>query len=169
MKKIILVLAVLTAWANSVSAQKYGHLNYGNMLAAMPAIKKADSTLAAFSKSRAAIGESMQNKFKENYLSFMKESQAGTLTPVKQQERQRALEQEQETLKNYENILKNEVTAEREKLLSPILDKLDQAIKDVAKEGGYSLIFDTSSFNAVLFTKDSDDVMPMIKAKLGIK
>jgi outer membrane protein len=169
MKKIILMLAVLTAFGTALSAQKYGHLNYGNMLTAMPAVKQADSTLAAFQKSRMALVEQMQNKFKENYLTFMKESQAGLLTPIKQQERQRALEAEQEALKNYEQTVSNEVGQKRESLLSPIIEKLDQAIKMVATEGGYVLVFDSSSFNAILFAQDADDIMPKVKAKLGIK
>ena len=30
------------------------------------------------------------------------------------------------------------------------------------------MIFDTSIFNAVLYLEESDDVMPLIKAKLGL-
>ena len=41
-------------------------------------------------------------------------------------------------------------------------------VEQVAQENNFQLIFDTSMFNAVLFAAESEDVMPMVKAKLGI-
>ena len=49
------------------------------------------------------------------------------------------------------------------------MEKVQKAIQDVGKEGGYTMIFDTSTFNAILFAEDSDDVTSQVKAKLGIQ
>jgi outer membrane protein len=53
-------------------------------------------------------------------------------------------------------------------LYSPIIKKAEDAINAIAKEKGYSYIFDTS-VGAVLFAQESDDVMSLVKAKLSLK
>ena len=53
-------------------------------------------------------------------------------------------------------------------LLKPIFEKADAAIKAIGKEGGFQMIFDSSTFNVLLFAEDSADIMPLVKAKLGL-
>ena len=56
----------------------------------------------------------------------------------------------------------------RRQLLQPLVNKLDEAVRVVGKEGGYQVIFDTSNGSA-LFAAESDDVTALVKAKLGLK
>lgn len=169
MKKITLAFVALFAVLGSVSAQKYGHLNYGNLLNAMQAVKDADKQLEDFQKALVGKGEEMSAKLKEGYLAYLKDQQSGTVPPVKLQERQAQLEAEQSAIQTYEETVRKQISEKREQLLKPILDKVNQAIQDVAKEKGYALVFDTSSFNAVLFAKDTEDLFPLVKGKLGIQ
>jgi outer membrane protein len=48
------------------------------------------------------------------------------------------------------------------------LKKAEEAINSVAKENKFSYIFDASA-GTLLYAQDSDDVMPMVKTKLGLK
>ena len=50
----------------------------------------------------------------------------------------------------------------------PIIDRAKKAISDVAAEGGYTYILDSGTA-AVLYSQDSDDIMPLVKKKLGLK
>ena len=43
------------------------------------------------------------------------------------------------------------------------------AINAVAKEKGYSYIFDSTPGGTLIFAQESDDILPLVKAKLGIK
>jgi len=169
MKKITLALVALLAVFGSVSAQKYGHLNYGNLLNAMPAVKDADKQLEDFQKALVGKGEEMSAKLKDGYLAYLKDQQTGNFSPAKLQERQAQLEAEQTAIQSYEEAVRKQISDKRELLLKPILERVNKAIEDTAKEKGYTLVFDTSSFNAVLFAKDSEDLFPVIKTKLGIQ
>jgi outer membrane protein len=51
--------------------------------------------------------------------------------------------------------------------LKPIIDKAKKAIEDVAKENGYTYIFD-SSVGVLLYYENSDDIMTLVKKKLGL-
>ncbi len=165
---VLLILSVVTL--GSLQAQsKYGHLNYGNLLASLPETEVADKELEAFRAQLVKKGETMAQAFQEDYGKFVNEVQSGSLSPIQQQQRQAQLQEEQQKIVAYEQQIRQQVQAKREEVLSPILEKVEQAIQEVGKENGYMMIFDTSTFNAILFAEESEDVMGMVKAKLGIE
>ena len=53
------------------------------------------------------------------------------------------------------------------KLYKPLLEKVNNAMKDVATENGFTMVFDLSS-NMVLYGDPSLDVTTLVKTKLGI-
>jgi len=172
MKKIlnfsVLILAFLALALNSASAQKYGHLNSGNLLEELPEVQAADKQLAEYREELVAEGEKMAQAFQTKAQAFMQKVQAGELTPVEQQKQEQQLQAERQKIMEYEQTISQKVSQRRQELLDPILQKVQDAIDAVGEENGYVMIFDTSIFNAVLFAKDSDNVMPLVKAKLGL-
>ncbi len=98
---------------------------------------------------------------------LQKEYDSGILTPLQAQQRQAELQKQQEYIQKFEQDAQQLVSAKREELLKPILLKVDEAIKAVATENGYAMIFDTST-GAMLFANDTDDVTALVKKKLGL-
>lgn len=168
MKKLLFLL-LLSGLTFSVSAQKYGHLNFGNLLSSMPETKVADETLKKFQQEMVAKGDTMAKKFQAKYVAIAKEVQEGKLSPLQQQQKEDELKKEQESIVKYQQEINQQVQAKREELLKPIIDKAEKAIAELAKAGGYVMVFDTSVFNAILFAQETEDLLPKIKEKLGIK
>ncbi len=168
MKKLLVVLTSLFLVASTATAQKYGHLNFGNVLTLMPETKTADETLKKYQEELVAKGEEMAKKFQESYTKALAEVREGKLSPLQQQRLQSDLEKEQQAIADYEEDISEKIQTKREELLRPIVEKADKLIEEIAKANGYVLIFDTSAFNTILFAQDADDVMPLVKAKLGI-
>ncbi len=166
--KRILVAGFLMIAAAGMAAQKYGHLNFGNLIALMPETKAADEKLKSYQDSLVAKGQEMGKAFQEKYIAALKEVQAGTLSPMQQQKKQEELEKEQDALAQYEQEVGEKVQAKRAELLDPIVKKAELAIEEIAKANGYVMIFDTSVFNAILFVQEADDVLPLLKAKLKL-
>ena len=53
--------------------------------------------------------------------------------------------------------------------MQPIMDKALNAIKAVGKENGFTYIFDMSQ-GGILFNADNtEDVLPLVKKKLGLQ
>lgn len=166
---ICLVVALLMG-AVSLSAQtppKYGHMNLGNLLESMPETKAANDKLKVFADSLQAIDKKMTDTFQEAYKKLEEEYNAGLLTPVQAQTRQAELQKQQEEIQKFEQQAQQVVAARREDLLKPILDKVEAAVKAVATENSYLMIFDTSS-GAFLFAAEADDVSVLVKKKLGM-
>ena len=166
---ICLVIALL-AGAVSLSAQtpsKYGHMNLGNLLESMPETKAANDKLKVYADSLSAVDEKITKAFQEAYADLEKKYNAGELTPVQAQTRQAELQKQQEDIQKFEQQAQQSIAARREELLKPILTKVENAVKSIATENSYLMIFDTSS-GAFLFAAESEDVTALVKKKLGM-
>ena len=167
--KYLLVLTLLITTYTCVFSQKYGYSNAGNLVAAMPATKAADTKLIALRDSLETVVKGKADQWRIDAQKFQSDYQGGTLTPVQAEEMQNKLAQRQQQILAMEQSIPQAIEARRVKLIAPILAEIQTAIEAIAKEQGYSMIFDTSSFNTVLFSDEALDITNLIKAKLNIQ
>ncbi len=169
MKKLLSAIAFL-AIVNMAQAQdRYGHLNFGNLIAEMDATAEANTALEEFQQGLVATGELMADSFQQMYLAFSQDVQNGNLTPVQQQEAQAFLQAKQQQILAYEQEIIQDVSEKREELLAPIIEQAEAAVAKVSEANGFTMVFDTSIFGAVLFAHETEDLMPLVKAELGIE
>lgn len=169
MKKIFLMAAFIVVGGIVVQAQeKYGHLNFGNIVSLMPDTKASDGLLKAYQDSLVQAGEQQIKNFEAKAQTYMAKVQNGELSPVEQEKQGQALQQEQAALQQLDRYIQAMLERRRNELLEPVVGKVEKVISDYAKENGYMMIFDTSVFNSVLYAQESDDLFEAIKAKLGL-
>ncbi len=171
MKKLLksfFLMLLLATVSNQLQAQKFGHLNSGNLLIQIPATKIADEKLKILQDSLVTIGEAHAKAAQEEYAAFVREYQNGNIPPVQAQKRQAEFERKEEELAQLEDEIAATLANKRKELLGPILDQLEKAVNEVGKEGSYTMIFDTSVFNTILFAQESQDVEPLVRAKMGL-
>jgi outer membrane protein len=159
---VILTLAVIP----QVRAQKFGHINAAQLVESHPGITKANADLEAFSVSVTAPFETKAKAFQSKYQFYVEEMQAGTLSRVSAETRQRELQAEQEALGKEEQQIQFSIMQKREELLQPILADLDSIIHTVAKEGQYTMIFDKSANGILLFAVETEDLTQVIRDRI---
>lgn len=71
-------------------------------------------------------------------------------------------------IQTFEQNAQSQLQGLIQKLQQPIIDKIKNAIADVAKENGYTHIIDSAT-GALLYFDESSDIMPLVKAKLKLK
>lgn len=170
MRQLIALVACLSIGLVSLQAQdRYGHLNLGNLISLMPEAEAANDSLEAFQASLVAEGEAIAAAFEKDYLAFIKIVQEGGLPPKDQAEQQQALQQRQQQIATLEQQIVQAVSIRRDELLAPIVESALASVEEVAKENGFKLVFDTSVFNSVMYAAESEDLMPLVKAKLGLE
>ena len=167
MKKSYLSLVFVVLTISMGLSQKYAYLNSTQLLLDMPEVKAADSQLETYQKSLLAKGEEMLKTLEVNYNLYVEETQAGTLTGLQVQQKESALAQEQQNIQNYEQEVQQLIGQKREELYKPILDKLKNVVQQIGKEGGYTMIFDTSN-GGMVFADETQNVISLVKSKLGI-
>jgi len=102
------------------------------------------------------------------YTALQKKQTDGLISP-KEVETEAALLKEEETkLATFEQTSQQKIYEKSEELLAPIQNTINNAIKEVAKDNGYTYIFD-SSLGLVLYADPGTDVSTLVKAKLGIQ
>jgi len=86
----------------------------------------------------------------------------GTMTPAQQKVKEDELNTEQAALTSYQKEIEAFLNTKRQAMLTPIIDKLNKAVKEVGKENGYAYIFDQAVGN-LLYAADSDDVTRLVE------
>jgi outer membrane protein len=167
MKKSFSVFVALLLLCGSVSAQKFGYFNSLEVLAIVPEVKAADSELQAFTKVLQKNGESRLQELQTKAASLEDRNGKGTISPKQYQDEMATLEAEGAKLQQLEQEMAKQVADKRELLYKPILDKVNEKIKEVAKENGFTMIFDSST-GILLHADEALDVTKLVKAKLNI-
>ncbi len=151
----------------SVQAQKFGYLNSLQLLAEHPEVKKIDSDLKALEKRYSEEGQRKLKAVEVKYADFLKKVQEKSMNEAQMEAEAKQIEAMRNELYAYDKEKSDELLKKREQRLSPVLKRIDVVIKQVAEENGYQYIFDISG-GTFLFAEDSDDVLPLIKKKLGL-
>lgn len=171
MKKIYIVLvAFVVFFSCHVSAQtnlKLGHINTQELLQAMPETDSAQTKLEKMTKDLQSQLESMQVELNNKYQDYhaKKDSYSELIRQTKEDE----LQNIQQRIQQFSQVAEQDLQKKRNELFKPILDKANKAIDEVARENGFTYIFDISS-GVILFHSDSSyDILPLVKAKLNLK
>lgn len=166
MKKLLLG-AVMAFGIMSASAQtKIGYVNTDELMSIMPEAAKVNADLNEYQVSLQQQGLALQKeaeaKRDQYYLDSLK------LTPSMKEIRRDDLVKLFTRLQNYEQEAQEKAQQYAQAKIKPIRDKAMDAIKTVAREKGYTYVFDDAA-NVLLVMPPADDLLPMVKTKLGIK
>ena len=83
------------------------------------------------------------------------------------QERKKELDSLQRSITTYEQTASAEIQDYQDKLLKPLNDKYLKIVAAVAKENGYSYIFDLASGSVAYHTEASGDITDLVKKKMS--
>lgn len=155
-----------TATTSTGSGQKFGYINSADLLKQMPETKKAEASLQAYVSGLEKQFGGLQTSYQKQITEF--QAQEKTMVDAIKQTKIKAIQDLEQQMQQSQASGQQKVAAKREELFKPILDKAEKAVKDVGKENGYDYIFDAST-GSFIYAKDSHDIMPLVKTKLGIK
>ena len=162
-----LVMALASGFVQPALAQgpRLGHINSGELVSLMPETKKAEDSLKRFAEGMETQVQAMLSELKVKYADFQSKSKewSESLREYKTKE----IQDLQSNIDNFQQRAQQDIAKRKEDLLGPVIQKAEEVIKSIAKEGNYDYIFDTSSGN-FLYTKDSDNLLETAKKKLKL-
>ena len=150
----------------NAGAQKFGYINSAELIQLMPETKKAEANLQTFVKGLENQFGGLQSSYQKQITEF--QAQEKTMVDAIKQTKIKAIQDLEQQMQQSQASGQQKVAAKREQLFKPILDKAEKAVKEVGKENGYDYVFDAST-GSFIYAKDSHNIMPLVKAKLGIK
>ena len=171
MKKIVTVAIVLAtilmgSQAFAQKQYKFGHVDSNQLLSMMPERASAKVELENYAKQLENTLMSMQTEFEKKYQEYT--AGADAMSPFIRQTKEAELGEMQQRIQTFQQSAQQDLGQKENELLQPIIEKARQAISDVGAEGGYIYIFDIGTGAVLHVSSDSEDIMPLVKAKLGI-
>ena len=169
MKNIVKIIAVLLLMlpASWVSAQKFGHINSQELLAAMPESDSAQAAIERLAKNYETQLEEMQVELNKKYDDYL--TNRDSYTDLIRQTKESEISDLQQRIQQFQEIASQELQTKRTELLRPILDKANGAIKTVAEANNFIYVFDISQGNPIYYSDVSVNIMQLVKDKLGLK
>lgn len=170
MKRTILFFAVLslmigTSLETSAQTQKIGYIDFNGLIQAMPGIDSVKIKLQNYQQMLSDQMDQMRTEFENKYLDY--QSQAATMSDLIKQTKEKELSDLQSRIDAFQQKAQQDLQAKQEELLKPVIDKARGAVKEVAKENKYTYILNSIE-DVVLFSEPTDDIMGLVKKKLGI-
>jgi outer membrane protein len=166
MKKLLLG-AVMALGIMSASAQtKIGYINTDDLMAVMPESAKLQTDLNEYQASLQQQGLTLQKEADAKRDQYFLDS--SKLSPSMKEIRRNDLVKLYSRLQNYDQEAQEEAQKYAQTKIAPVRTKALDAIKAVAKERGYTYVIDNAT-TILLVMPPGDDLLPMVKTKLGIK
>jgi outer membrane protein len=168
---IAVVIALITLAGQNASAQniKFGHVNSDELIQSLPEFDSANVKLEKFRKDLINALELMSVELNNKSDIYNKESK--NYTDIVKQTKEQELVDMNKRIQEFQNNAQQQLQEKQSELFQPIIAKVDKAIKEVGKENGFVYIFSIGQGSSLLFFDEtkSTNVMPLAKAKLGIK
>ena len=168
-KGFIVVLVALLAFGGSAMAQKnikLGHINSNELMEIMPGRDTAMAQLQKDVEDAQKEMEALRNEYQTKVNEYM--AKRDQLSELIRKTKESDLQAMGARIEEFQTNAQKLLEQRQEELLKPIVDRAKAAIEEVGKENGYTYIFD-AGVGAVLYSQDSDDIMPLVKKKLGLK
>ena len=163
--KISTLTLVLFVCTFSLQAQNFGYVDSQLILSEMPAVKQAESNLEALQLQLQKKLQAGIEQLQKDYTELQQKVERGELSRLQQEQGGADIQARQEALQQEEQGMVQQIQEKRNELLEPIYADLNTAIAEIAKEKGYTFIFDKQ---ILLYGEESQDVSTEIRAKLNM-
>lgn len=165
MKKLI-VAGVMALSILSASAQttKIGYISLDELIGVMPEAEKADGELKEYQASLAQQGQDMMKELGDKDSLFVRDS--SKLSPSMREIKRNELIALYQKVQGWNQQAQDMYQQKLQEKVAPLREKAMTTVKAVAKENGYSYVLDA---NSVMVGPPGDDLIDLVKKKLGIK
>jgi len=171
MKKVSTIIAfVLCSFfiASTANAQlNVGHVNSLEIFEKLPARKQADANFQSFGQQLQKQFEAKAQQLSQKGQGIQAQIDRGELSQIQIQEKQREIQAESQQLQQLEVSMTEKLQARRIEIYQPVNNQVQAAIDKVAKEKGYTYVFDIASGN-ILYFNESKDITSLVLTALGI-
>jgi len=163
---MVIVLCSFMSIGFSQTNAKLGYIDSNELLEMMPGKDSVQTVLQDY-------GKALENQLQTMYAEYQTKVQdyqanANTMSDIIRQTKEKELADLETRIQTFQQQADTDLQEKQVELLQPILDKAKNAITAVAKENGYTYIFDVGT-GAFLFYEKGDNVLPLVKVKLGLQ
>ena len=150
----------------TAGAQKIGYINTESILSEIPAYTAAQSQLEALSDKYKAQIETELGKIETLYQNY--QASRNSMSASQRQNAENEIISKERVVQEKQRIYFGEdgiMAKKAEELLAPIRARVDKAIADVARMGGYDLVIDLAAVQGVVYKNEALDLTQFVLVK----
>ena len=166
MKRMILAIAIIGT-AITLHAQKFGHITAEQLLVVMPEYDSAQAKVEELRLHYTLEIERIQVEINKKIEEFS--ANEASMSDLIKEAKASEVQELQMRLQNYSQTAQQDLQQQGQMVMGPVMDKARKAIDEVAKEKGLIYVFDLSGGNPIYTSAESLDLLPLVKAKLGLQ
>ncbi|MGE4287441.1 MAG: OmpH family outer membrane protein [Salinivirgaceae bacterium] len=169
MKKITLVV-LLVSMSFMLSAQKFAFVDTDYILNSIPTYESAQEQIDIMSKDWQSEIEAKYANIEKLYKEYQAEKVLLT-EEMKMQREEEIIQKEREVKELQRKYFgpEGDLFKKRKELIEPIQNDIFNAVKEIATEGNYAVIFDAAGGASMLFSDPKYDKSDEVLEKLGFK
>lgn len=159
MKNSILSLVALVVFTVTSLAQiqKIGYVNSAKIFDELPEARTAAKSLESYAKPIQDSLQVMQKQIEEKYAEYQKKE--SMLTDAGKRTAQQEIQDLQQKAREYAQLKDQELARTREKIFTPVKEKILKAIERIAKAEKFSFVLDQNeNVNIVLYADPQNDL-----------
>lgn len=170
MKKLVSVLFITVLFfstSNSFAQGKIklGHLDFATLYGSLPGLDSVKAIFEEYNKSiqdqNAVMQSELENKFQEYQASV------GTMSDIIRATKEAEINDLKARLDAFQQKASVDLQDKEAELTAPLIEKAQEAVEEVAKENGYTYVFNSTE-GLLLYSDPTDNIMELVKVKLGI-
>ncbi len=162
------LMMVLGSTATQAQGSKVGHINVDQLISLMPETKEAEKALQAYAQSLETDLTDMQTELQTKVNKFR--ANEAVMTELSKENKYKEIQDLDSRIQEYQQKAQQDLQKKEMELLTPVLEKAQNAITEVATEGGFAYILDSSNSKGnVIYHEGGTDIMPLVKKKLGLQ
>ncbi len=168
-EKVLFVAVVLFLMAGTLSAQneeKFGHLDFAELYNAMPGLDSVKIQYEQYARIIQGQFDAMQAELESKVMDY--QTNLESMSAIIKQTKEKEIQDLQARMEAFQYSAQQDMQTKEAELTAPLIEKAEKAVKDVAKEHGYTYVFNTTG-GLLLFADPGDDILDMVKVKLGIQ
>ena len=164
----LLILVVAIAISGNSFAQKsikIGHFSSTDLIKKMPEGDSAQKVMQKYMEELQGEAESMQKEYQRLVTEYQeKEAQ---LSAILKESKQKEIQSVNQRFQEFQQIAENDIQKKQGELMLAITEKIKTAVAEVAKEGKYTYILESTGI--LWYAEESEDVTSLISKKLNVK
>ena len=164
------ILAVFATLPAAAQQQRFAFVDSEYILNNIPAYKSAQAQIDKLSADWQKEIETLYGEVDKLYKNYQAESVM--LSEDMKKKRQDEIIKKEQSVKELQMKYygpEGELAKKQQDLVKPIQDEVFKAIKEMAVEGGYAAVFDTSSDASILYANPRQDKSDELLERLGYK
>lgn len=166
LKSLFLVAIIAVTTGVSAQKQKIAHINSNELLMAMPQRDSIEKEIQKYAKELEAEMQNLSAEYEQKVQEF--NSKKEMMSDLIKETKIKEINNMQQNIQSFQQRAQEDLQQKENELLQPLIQKAQKAIDEVADEQGYDYVLD-SSLGVVLFSKEGDDILPLVKEKLDIE